>query len=117
MQADKIKGMTSLDQIATAMGASISHKDGISFGSFNADQLDQKFIGAVSVAEKGAISGPVQGQIASYVFSVTNRNTGSFFTETDAKNRNDQINQRELGALSQIFQDNASVTDNRARFF
>jgi peptidyl-prolyl cis-trans isomerase D len=115
--ADKIKGMTSLDQIATALGASISHKDGISFGSFNADQLDQKFIGAVSVAEKGAISGPVQGQIASYVFSVTNRNTGSFFTETDAKNRNDQINQRELGALSQIFQDNASVTDNRARFF
>jgi hypothetical protein len=109
--------MTTLDQIAAALGTSVSHKDGISFGSFNAEQLDQKFIGALSVADTNVVTGPVQGQVGSYIFTVTGRNTGSYFTETDAKNRNAQIDQRELGALTKIFQDNAKVVDNRARFF
>lgn len=115
--AEKVKGMTNLDQIAAALGTSVSHKDGISFGSFNAEQLDHKFIGALSVADTNVVTGPVQGQVGSYIFTVTGRNTGSYFTETDAKNRNAQIDQRELGTLTKIFQDNAKVVDNRARFF
>ncbi|MCI2081905.1 MAG: SurA N-terminal domain-containing protein [Bacteroidales bacterium] len=117
--AGKVKGMASLSDMAQALGTSVSHKDGISFGAYGytQEQLDPKFIGAVSAAEKGVVTGPVQCGIGSYIFEVTDRNTGSFFTESDAKNRNDQICQRQLNAITQIFQDDASVTDNRARFF
>lgn len=117
--AEKVKGMTSLEEMAQALGTSVSHKDGISFGSFgySQDQLDPMFIGAVSAAEKDVVTGPVQCGIGSYIFKVTGRDTGSYFTESDASNRNLQIGQSRLNALSQIFQDEAKVMDNRARFF
>jgi parvulin-like peptidyl-prolyl isomerase len=83
----------------------------------NTQSLDPKFIGAASVAEEGVISGPVAGAIGVYVYKVTGRETGAFFTEDDAKTREAQMSQYAAQMVVPTMMDDAEVKDNRARFF
>ena len=89
----KIAGLNDMQAIAEALGTTVSTKDGIAFSSLTAQGLDPKFIGAASASEEGKICGPVQGNIGVYVYKVTGRDTGSFFTEDDAKVRDAQMAQ------------------------
>ena len=75
------------------------------------------FIGAASVAEDGKICGPVAGNIGVYVYKVTGRDTGAFFTEDDAKLRDAQMSQYASQMVVPVMMDDADVKDNRARFF
>jgi parvulin-like peptidyl-prolyl isomerase len=79
--------------------------------------LDPKFIGAASASETGKIYGPVEGGIGVYVYKVTGRDTGAFFTEDDAKVRDAQNAQYAAQMVLPVMMDDAQVKDNRARFF
>jgi hypothetical protein len=105
-----------INEVAEALGTTVSHNDGVSFGS-QFQQLDNKFVGVIANAEEGKICGPVQGAIGTYVFKVTGRDTGSFYTEDDAKNYQNQKNQYTSQMILPVMMDLADVKDNRARFY
>ena len=115
--AEQIAGLETLEAVAEALGTTVSTKDGVAFSSMNSQGLDPKFIGAASVAEDGKICGPVAGNIGVYVYKVTGRETGSFFTEDDAKTRDSQMSQYAAQMVVPTMMDDADVKDNRARFF
>ena len=115
--SEKIAGLTDMQAIAEALGTTVSTKDGISFSSMTAQGLDPMFIGAASASEDGKICGPVAGNIGVYVYKVTGRDTGAFFTEDDAKMRDAQTAQYAAQMLLPVMMDDADVKDNRARFF
>lgn len=115
--SDKIQGLTDLDAIAEKLGTSVSHQSGIAFSAINNQSLDPAFVGALSVAPEGKVSGPVVGDIAVYVFKVTGRDTGSFYTEDDAKNRDAQLAAYNTQMIIPVMMDEDGVEDNRARFF
>jgi len=115
--AEKINGLTDMEAIATALNTTVSTKEGIAFSSMGAQGLDPKFIGAASVAEEGKICGPLTGSIGVYVYKVTGRDTGAFFTEDDAKMRDAQMTQYSTQMLVPVMMDDAEVKDNRARFY
>ena len=115
--SEKIAGLNDMQAIADALGTTVSTKDGIAFSSMASQGLDPKFIGAASVSEEGKICGPVQGTIGVYVYKVTGRDTGAFFTEDDAKVRDAQMNQYAAQMIVPVMMDDAEVKDNCARFF
>ena len=101
--AEKIKGLGSMEAIASALETTVSTKEGVTFASMTSQGLDPKFIGAISVAEPGRISAPLAGSIGVYVYKVTAHDTGAFFTEDDAKARDAQMSQYELQMLVPSF--------------
>jgi len=115
--AEKIAGKDNLEAIAEALETTVSSRSDIAFSSMGAPGTDPAFIGAVSVAEEGKICGPVAGNIGVYVFQVTGRDTGAFFTEDDAKNFEAQKLQYSSQMILPVMMDEAEVKDNRARFF
>ena len=51
------------------------------------------------------------------MFKVNGRETGAFYTESDAKNANAQIQNYAAQMVLPVMMDDADVKDNRARFF
>ena len=115
--AEKVAGLETMDAVAEALGRTVSSKTGLSFSSLSATGLDNKFIGAASVAEDGKVCGPVVGNLGVYVFKVTGRDTGAFYTEDDAKIKDAQFAQYSTQMVLPVMMDDADVKDNRARFF
>ena len=115
--ADQIAGLTDINAIAEKLGQTVSTKDGITFGAMSGNATEPAFIGAVAGAEPNKISGPVAGNVGVYVFEVTGRETGSFYTEDDAKIKTAQIETYQINSLPYIFMQRADVKDNRARFY
>ena len=115
--ASKIEGKGSMEAIAEALNTSVSTKDGVAFSSLTSQGLDPMFIGAASVAEDGKICGPLAGTIGVYVYKVTGRDTGAFYTEDDAKSYDAQKTQYSTQALMSTMMTDVEVRDNRARFF
>ena len=115
--AEKIKGLSDMEAIAQALGTTVSTKENVTFASLTSQGLDPKFIGAVSVAEVDKISGPLAGNIGVYVYKVTGHDTGSFFTEDDAKARDSRMSQYELQMIVPVMMNDVDVKDNRARFY
>lgn len=115
--ADKIAGLTDMNAVAEALNQTVSTKTGLTFGSILNMSTEPSFIGAVSGAEPGKVSGPVAGNIGVYVFNVTNRETGAFYTENDAHIRAQQVQSYQINSLTPIFMERGDIKDNRARFF
>ena len=115
--AEQIAGLTDLEAIAEKLGTSVSTQNDVAFASMGARSLDPKFVGAIAAAPEGQISGPVAGSYGVYVFKVNGRETGSFYTESDAKNANAQIQNYAAQMILPVMMDDADVKDNRARFF
>ncbi len=115
--AEKIEGKGSMEAVAEALETSVSKQEGVAFSSLTSQGLDPKFIGAASVAEDGKICGPLTGSIGVYVYKVTGRDTGAFYTEDDAKSYEAQKTQYSTQALMSTMMTDADVKDNRARFF
>ena len=115
--AEQIAGMTDLEAIAEKLGTSVSTQSDVAFASMSARNLDPKFVGAIAAAPEGKISGPVAGSYGVYVFKVDGRETGSFYTESDAKNANAQILSYTTQMIVPVMMQDADVKDNRARFF
>ena len=115
--AEKVAGLEDMQAVAEALNSTVSTKTGVAFSSLTSQGLDPKFIGAASVAEEGKINAPVAGNIGVYVYKVTGRETGAFFTEDDAKLRDSQMAQYSSQMVVPTMADDANVKDNRARFF
>ena len=115
--AAQIAGMDDLEAIAEKLGTTVSHQNDVAFAAMSARSLDPKFVGAIAAAPEGQISGPVAGSYGVYVFKVNGRETGSFYTESDAKNANAQILNYAAQMILPAMMDDADVKDNRARFF
>ena len=115
--AEQIAGLTDLEAIAEKLGTSVSTQNDVAFASMGARSLDPKFVGAIAAAPEGKVCGPVAGSIGVYVFNVNGRETGSFYTESDAKNANAQILNYAAQMILPAMMDDADVKDNRARFF
>ena len=115
--AEKIKGLDDLQAIAEALGTTVSTQEDITFASMRGQGLDPAFIGAVSAAPEGKICGPVAGSIGTYVFKVTGRDTGAFYTEDDARNTQRQKGQYMSQMILPVMMELADVKDNRARFY
>ena len=115
--AEKIAGLEDMAAVAEALGKTVSTKEGVAFTSLTSTGLDPKFIGAASVAEDGKVCGPVVGNVGVYVYKVTGRDNGAFFTEDDAKFRDAQMAQYSTQMVVPVMADDADVKDNRARFF
>lgn len=113
---EKIAGMTDMAAVAEALGSSVSTQS-IAFASMGSQALDPAFVGAVAAAKEGEISGPVAGSVGTYVFNVKSRDAGSFYTEDDAKNLINQMNQYSSQMILPVMLDAADVKDNRARFY
>lgn len=114
--AEKIAGLDNMAAVAEALGTTVSTKDGITFSSLTSQGLDPAFIGAVTSAEQGKISAPVKGSYGIYVFNVTAKETGAFYTEDDANSKTAQMNQYMAQMLLGVMNESV-VTDNRARFY
>ena len=114
--AEKIKGLSDLEAIAEALNTTVSTKDGVAFSSMSSQGLDPMFIGAASAAENGKVYGPLVGTVGVYVYKVTGRDTGAFFTEDDAKMRDAQETQYTTQMLLPERMTDV-VKDNRARFY
>ncbi len=115
--AAKIEGLTDMEAVAAALGQTVSKKNDLSFGAMTTRANEPAFIGAVAAAEVGEICGPVIGNTGIYVFKVTDREVGAFYTEDDAKIRAAQLESYQLNSLPQIFNERGEVKDNRARFY
>ena len=115
--AEKIQGLDDMQAIAEALGTTVSTQEDITFASMRGQGLDPAFIGAVSAAPEGKISGPVAGSIGTYVFKVTGRDTGAFYTEDDARNTQLQKSQYMTQMVLPVMMELADVKDNRARFY
>lgn len=115
--AEKINGLTDLAEIAEKLGTAVSTRNDVAFSSLTSTGLDPKFLGAIAAAPEGEICGPLAGTIGVYVYKVTGRDTGAFFTEDDAKARDAQVNQYMTQMIIPVMMDDADVKDNRARFF
>ena len=114
--AEKIAGLDNMAAVAEALGTTVSTKDGITFSSLTSQGLDPAFIGAVTSAEQGKISAPVKGSYGIYVFNITAKETGAFYTEDDANSKTAQMNQYMAQMLLGVMNESV-VTDNRARFY
>lgn len=114
--AEKIAGLDNMAAIAEALGTTVSTKDGITFSSLTSQGLDPAFIGAVTSAEQGKISAPVKGSYGIYVFNVTAKETGAFYTEDDANSKTAQMNQYMAQMLLGVMNESV-VVDNRPRFY
>ena len=115
--SEKIAGLNDLQAIADALGTTVSSQEGVAFSSLTSQSLDPAFIGAASVSPEGKICGPVAGAIGVYVYKVTGHDTGSFYTEDDAKNFAAQKSQYNSQMILPVMMQAANVKDNRARFY
>ena len=115
--AAQISGMEDLEAIAEKLGTTVSHQNDVAFAAMSARSLDPKFVGAIAAAPEGKICGPVAGSYGVYVFKVLGRETGSFYTDTDAKNANADILNYAAQMIVPVMMQDADVKDNRARFY
>lgn len=115
--AQKIQGISDLQAIADTLHSSVSTGVDVRFASLAGQGLDPKFIGAASVAPEGKICGPVAGTIGTYIFKVNSRDTGSFYTEDDARNAAAQMNNYATQMILPVMMMESDVRDHRARFY
>ena len=110
----KISGISSIEDAAKVLGVEVDKSEAVSLGSTT---VDPALLGAVSAAPEGTLFGPVPGTMGVYVVNVSNRETGSFYTETDARNLAAQKSQYMSQLILSVMSEYDDVVDNRARFF
>lgn len=111
---EKIAGLTTLEEMAEALGTTVSSKADMTFAS---SDLDPKFAGYASVAAEGMISSPVKGSNAIYIYTVTSSEEGSYFKEEDLNVRKQQLDSRFVELLSVIMIEEGDVKDHTALYF
>ena len=112
--ADKIAGAATLEEAAERLGVQVEHRDALSLASTS---VEPALLGAMAVAKEGEVFGPVSGVMGSYVVRVANKETGSFYTEDDAKALALQKSQYLSQMILSVMSDYDNVKDNRERFF
>ena len=114
--AAQIEDLTSLEEIATKLGTTVSELSDVTFSTNSAPTTEPAFVGAVAAAKEGEIAGPVAGIMGTYVFQVNGRETGAYYTEDDALSAQARIDQYHQQMLLSVMTDKV-VKDIRARFY
>ena len=114
--ATQLQGVNTLEEAAEKLGLQINSLTDVTFSTNSAATTEPSFVGAVYAAPENKLGGPVAGNMGTYVFRVNSRETGSFYTEDDAQNLQDQFNNYGLQMLLPVMMDK-TVKDNRARFY
>ena len=112
----EIEGLNTLEAMADKLGTTVSHQEDMA-SSLRSRSEDPKFLGAVSAAKEGVITGPVVGSMGTYIFRVNSRETGEAFTDSDARTNRTQMVGYTAQAIVPLMMEDADVKDNRARFF
>ena len=115
--AQQIQGLTTIEDVAEKLNTSVSTSTDVTFSSLSSQSIDPKFLGAIAAAPEKQLCGPVAGTIGVYVFEVTSRDTGAFYTEDDVKNLKLQMNQYNAQMIIPVMEEATSTKDNRARFY
>ena len=114
--AEEIEGLGNLDTVADKLGNAVSTLSDVTFSTNSAPSTEPAFVGAVAAAKEGAITGPVAGIMGTYVFVVDGRETGSYYTEDDARAAQTRFDNYHLQMIPRLMAEK-NVTDNRERFF
>jgi len=115
--ASKVSGMTSMDAVAEALDKTVSNRSGLSFGNMMVGlQDDPGFVGAAMVAPEGQVT-IAKGTSGIYVFKVSNKSEGSFYTDDDVKTMEARLGQYQSSIIQNLMADEAKIKDYRARFF
>ena len=112
----KVAQATSLEALAEELGTTVSHANGVSFASLSQSAIEPALVGAASSAEEGKL-GIVKGQIGVYIYKVSNRQKGSFYSESDAATAAKRSAQYQSSLATREITDKADVKDHRSRFF
>lgn len=111
---EKIKGAKSMEEVSERLGVEVEHSEAVSLAS---NTLDPAMLGAAVTVNDGVVFGPVKGAMGVYVFQTSNRHLGSFYTEDDARLREQQKTQYMGQFILSVMAENAGVEDNRERFY
>lgn len=111
---EKIKGAKTMEEVSERLGVEIEHSEAVSLAS---NTLDPAMLGAAVTINDGEVFGPVKGAMGVYVFQTSNRQLGSFYTEDDARLREQQKTQYMGQFILSVMAENAGVEDNRERFY
>ena len=114
--AAKIEGCTDIDAVAKALDQSVYTRDNISFASAGRSE-EPAFVGAVSGAKEGVVTGPVKGYMGVYVLVVNSRESGEFYTEDDAKALAAQKNQYTSQMILPAMFASCGGVDHREKFY
>ncbi|MBQ3711589.1 MAG: SurA N-terminal domain-containing protein [Bacteroidales bacterium] len=114
--AEKVQGLETLEQMAEALGVSITNEPALSL-STTGRANDPALAGAAGAAVDGEVYGPIAGGMASYIVRVNSREAGSFFTEEDATMQAAQKAQYTTQMVLPVMSRIGEVKDNRERFF
>ena len=114
--AEKVKGATTLEEAAEKLGLQVSSLSDVTFSTNTAASTEPAFVGAVAAAPLNTLCGPVAGTVGTYMFRVNSRETGSFYTEDDAKQAQANLNNYDMQILLPVMMEK-TVKDNRARFY
>ena len=115
--AQQIQGLNTIEEVAEKLNTSVSTSTDVTFSSLSSQSIDPKFVGAIAAAPEKELCGPVAGTIGVYVFEVTSRDTGAFYTEDDVKNLKLQMNQYNAQMIIPVMEEATNTKDNRARFY
>lgn len=111
---EKVKGAKSMEEVSERLGVEVEHSEAVSLAS---NTLDPAMLGAAVTINDGVVFGPVKGAMGVYVFQTSNRQLGSFYTEDDARLREQQKTQYMGQFILSVMAENAGVEDNRERFY
>lgn len=111
---EKIKGAKTMEEVSERLGVEVEHSEAVSLAS---NTLDPAMLGAAVTINDGVVFGPVKGAMGVYVFQTSNRQLGSFYTEDDARLREQQKTQYMGQFILSVMAENAGVEDNRERFY
>ena len=112
--AEKIAGAKTMAEVSERLGVALETNESMSLASAS---VEPAVLGVASTIAEGTISPAVNGILGVYVVNVTNKQTGSFYTENDAKTMAAQKAQYMTQMISSVMQDYDEVEDNRERFF
>lgn len=116
--AAKIAGLSTLEEVASTLGLTVNHRDNITFSTPNyAQALDPAVTGAAVVAEVGKVSAPIKGTTGTFVIRVTDKETGYFFTEDDAKRANERLASQMANTVLGVMVQEGKVVNHLNRFF
>ena len=114
--AEKIAGCADIQAVAEKLETTVTSEESLSLAPMGG-RVDPALAGAVAVAEEGKLSAPVAGSYGTYVFVVNSKETGSFYTESDAEMFAQRKAQYNAQGIIPTMSANGVVKDNRARFF
>ncbi|WP_418992767.1 SurA N-terminal domain-containing protein [Alistipes sp.] len=115
----EISGATLADQ-AASLGSEVAEFDGVTFASYyiNGPGVEPRLVGAITAADKGALSAPVKGLSGVYVFQVDDIRTEEKQTPEGEKVRAQAMAESMAQQYSfQAIQQMAKIRDLRGKYF